>query len=396
MSTAIFWGYYNFSFVVHLELTTNKVHFTLAQEDAAEMVKMAQVESQLAEQSDMTQTPLQDSPLREALSQASPQDADATIFAIQHETSLSAMILQGIELEKEQCCLRLGYTALVWFEIQQLYMPGMASLHAEWNKMQLAAKAVVAEWAVAEAASVSASVDDVPQNARKGRKPHKCHARAKPIEEALKAVNVPLFLPGETVNYRYHKLWEHLVTLAAALEGKKDGCDWQLHILNASGCEMEGQQTMSWIWHVHHHDIDAEETAEVHCWREEGILVLEEMKHVKVFFAWEGRTWLLQAGQEDISEGEHVCCKVDQKLQLRHQEVEDISGRICELDLLWEEEGQQGETSDSDIRHSKVGVHRPWHIKHIKQVHRKDKSSKGRILSMYSTCSIAPAHETAE
>lgn len=34
-------------------------------------------------------------------------------------------------------------------------------------------------------------------------------------------------------------------------------------------------------------------------------MVLEEMKCVKAFFAWEGRTWLEWAAREDISEGEH-------------------------------------------------------------------------------------------
>ncbi len=33
-------------------------------------------------------------------------------------------------------------------------------------------------------------------------------------------------------------------------------------------------------------------------------MVLEEMKHVKAFFAWEARTWLERAAREDILEGE--------------------------------------------------------------------------------------------
>ncbi len=44
--------------------------------------------------------------------------------------------------------------------------------------------------------------------------------------------------------------------------------------------------------------------ARAHCWREEAILVLEEMKHVKTLFVWEGRMWLLWAAREDVSEGE--------------------------------------------------------------------------------------------
>ncbi len=77
---------------------------------------------------------------------------------------------------------------------------------------------------------------------------------------------------------RYRKLWEHLVTLAAALDGGKDGWDRQLRVLNAADVrpldeslqgETEGRRTMSWIWRVHHHDTDAEETAEGECLLEE-------------------------------------------------------------------------------------------------------------------------------
>ncbi len=46
--------------------------------------------------------------------------------------------------------------------------------------------------------------------------------------------------------------------------------------------------------------------ARAHRWREEAILVLEEMKCVKAFFAWEGRTWLLRAARQDVSEGERA------------------------------------------------------------------------------------------
>ncbi|KAK0236277.1 hypothetical protein EDD85DRAFT_954134 [Armillaria nabsnona] len=150
------------------------------------MAKLAAAESQPAEQSESIQTPLRDS----------PQDADAAIFAIQHETGPSAMILQGVELENDQHHLRLAYTALgmhstdrerlrvqeglnrmrqrldVWFEIQQLYMPEVLSLCTEWNKTQLAAKAAAAQLAVTEAASIVANVDEEPQNSRKGQKPH--------------------------------------------------------------------------------------------------------------------------------------------------------------------------------------------------------------------------------
>ncbi len=59
----------DYSSIRDLELTTNKVRLTLAQEEAAEMAKMAVAESQQAES---TQTPQQES----------AQDADTAIFAI--------------------------------------------------------------------------------------------------------------------------------------------------------------------------------------------------------------------------------------------------------------------------------------------------------------------------
>ncbi|KAK0227419.1 hypothetical protein EDD85DRAFT_958034 [Armillaria nabsnona] len=304
----LIFGDNDFSFVLHSELTTNKVCLTLTQEEAAEMAKVVAAESQPVEQSELTQTPPWDS----------PQDADAAIFVIQHETGPSAMILQGVKLENDQCRLRLAYTALgmhltdrkqsrvqeglnwmhwhldIWFEIQQLYMLGVASLCTEWNKTQLAAKVVAAQLAAAAAASIAANVDEEPQNSRKGQKPHKHRAQAKLIEEALEVVDIPLFLPSNTFNciqtnrkladfefclheaetyeclmtlcrlliYRSHiykfkdlhitgqlmsmrarstiksiinnidkaadrycKLRDHLVTLAAALDGGKDGWD---------------------------------------------------------------------------------------------------------------------------------------------------------------------------
>ncbi len=88
----LIFGDNNFSFVLHSELMMNKVCLTLAQEEAAEMAKVAAAESQPVEQSESTQT----------LPQDSPQDADAAIFTIQHETGPSAMILQGVELENDQ------------------------------------------------------------------------------------------------------------------------------------------------------------------------------------------------------------------------------------------------------------------------------------------------------
>ncbi|PBK80813.1 hypothetical protein ARMGADRAFT_1039737 [Armillaria gallica] len=274
------------------KLTTNK-------EEAVEMAKMAAAE--LVEQSESTQT----SP------QKSVQDPEAVIFAIQHETGSSAMILQGVELENDQRRLKLAYTALgmhstdhewarvqeglnqmhwhldAWFEIQQLYMPGV-----------LAAKVVAAEQAAAEAAIEASNVDEPPRNMRKGQKPRKCRAQAKPIKEALEAVDVPLFLPSNTVS--------HILT-------NRKLADFKFRLREAEAYEC--LTTLRWLLiyrsHIYKfkdiHITDAEETAEalriewcktrarVHRWREEAILVLEEMKRVKAFFAWEGQTWLVQA-----------------------------------------------------------------------------------------------------
>lgn len=86
-----------------------------------------------------------------------------------------------------------------WFEIQQLYMPGVAGLCTNWNKEQLAAKARL-KLAAAKAAAEVQNDDMEPQRKKKGRKPRKHHAHTKPIEEALKAVDIPLFLPSSTIN----------------------------------------------------------------------------------------------------------------------------------------------------------------------------------------------------
>ncbi|KAK0458719.1 uncharacterized protein EV420DRAFT_1642445 [Desarmillaria tabescens] len=406
------------------QLTTNKVRLTLAQEEAAELARITAAQVQQAEQS---QPPTQ-----------TLQDADAAIFAVAHEIGPSTMIYQGVELENDQRRLKLAYTALgahstdrerarvqegmnrirrrldVWFEIQQLYMPEVAALRTDWNKAQLAAKAR-AELVAAEAAVAASDVaEDPKKKTSKKRKPRKRRARVKPMEEALEAVNIPLFLPSSTISRiqsnkklldfefrlreaevyeclmtlhrlliyqshiykfkdrhvtgqlmstrarstiksvidnideaenRYRKLREHLVVLAGALDGAKDGWDRQLRVLDAMDVrpldeslpgETEGRRTMSWIWRVHRHETDVEETVEAlriewcktqaraHRWREEVILVLEEMKRVKAFFAWEGQKWLLRAAREDISEGEcaYALCQADIRARMRQHCIE--------------------------------------------------------------------------
>ncbi len=73
-------------------------------------------------------------------------------------------------MDREQARVQEGLNRMrrrldAWFEIQQLYMPGVVILHTEWNKEQLAA---AAEQAATEAAVLTSMVDEQPQTARKG------------------------------------------------------------------------------------------------------------------------------------------------------------------------------------------------------------------------------------
>ncbi|KAK0440544.1 hypothetical protein EV421DRAFT_1737210 [Armillaria borealis] len=320
-------------------------------------------------------------------------DSGVDIFAVRHEVSPSTMILQGVELESDQQRLKLAHAALgahstdrdrakvteglnrlrrhmdAWFEVQQVYMPGVVVWHAEWNKAQLLARS--------EAEALRAEAEaEAPQAAGRGRRKKARRSKQQPkvsLEEALDAMQLPLFLPSaclvrlpqnaklmdfefrlrEAEAYecltmmrrlliyrshlykfkdkhvtgqmmtttRYRKLRNDLVVLADTIEGGKLGWDRQLRELNATDVrpleevlpgEMEGRWAMSWIWRIHHHETDAEETAEAlriewcktrawaHRWREEVILLEEEMKRVKAFFAWEGRTWLARAHCIDL------------------------------------------------------------------------------------------------
>ncbi|PBK62569.1 hypothetical protein ARMSODRAFT_1024770 [Armillaria solidipes] len=386
------------------ELTTNKVRLMLAKEEAAEMAKIATRTTEANENQSTTAKTSQ------GIEHAASDDDDTVagvddIIRIRHEIRPSTMILQGVDLESDQLRLKQAYSALgahstdqerakvmeslnrvrrrleAWVEVQQVYMPAVVVLRAEWNKNHLAAKAAAAAEQVAAVG---------------GRKPwkKKCRARSVPLEEALEAIDLPLFLPSTTIGRipcsnklldyefqlreaeayeclatlrrlliyrshiykfkdknitgqamstraratiktvivnidaaaaRYRSLWANLGVLASAIAGGKPRWDHQLHVLEPADVralediapgETEGRHAMTWIWRVQRHETDAEETAEAlriewcktraraHRWQEEVILVLEEMKRVKAFFAWEARTWLERAAREDVLEGE--------------------------------------------------------------------------------------------
>ncbi|KAK0457575.1 uncharacterized protein EV420DRAFT_1643914 [Desarmillaria tabescens] len=393
------------------QLTTNKVRLTLAKEEAAEMAKIVAREAKSKETrgapaksgntraenthhgDDTTNMHEDESAMAEDAT-----DKDDEIFRVRHEIGPSTMILQGVELESDQLRLKHAYAGLgphsmdqerakvteglnrvrrrleAWFEVQQVYMPAVVVLRAEWTKNQLATKAAAAE----ERAATGG-----------GRKPRKKH---RPVpsrwRKLLRPSTFPCFfrelqsavfpamanfwtmssdcdrnITGQAMNTRaiatiksvvanidaaaarYRTLWADLGTLASAINGGKAGWDRQLRILEPGDVralediapgQTEGRRAMTWIWRVHRHETDAEETAEAlriewcktraraHRWREEVVLVLEEMKHVKAFFAWEARTWLERDTREDISEGEcaYALRQADMRVRMREHCIE--------------------------------------------------------------------------
>ena len=70
----------------------NNVHPMLTREEAAKMAKMAAAQCHPPEHSET-----------KSLSSGTQPNPDGDIFTIQHEMSPSAMILQGVELENDQC-----------------------------------------------------------------------------------------------------------------------------------------------------------------------------------------------------------------------------------------------------------------------------------------------------
>ncbi len=212
-------------------------------------------------------------------------------------------------------------------------MPRVTVLRADWNRAQLIAKAE------AEAAQAAADEAATTKSGKKKGRQQGCRVKVS-IEEALDAVDLPLFLPSSVTGHfrqnkklmdfefrlheaesyeclmtlrrqlifrshiykfkdqnvtgqlmstrarstissviknideaaaRYRKLQADLVVLAMALGDVKAGWDRQLRVLNAADVrpldetmpgETEGRRAMSWIWRVHCHDTDAEETAE--------------------------------------------------------------------------------------------------------------------------------------
>ncbi len=86
-----------------------------------------------------------------------------------------------------------------WFDVQQVYMPGIAVWRADWNKVQLLARseaeALVAAQADAEAAESGG------WGRRKKLQQSKHHLKVS-LEEALDAVAMPLFLPSACLGCR--------------------------------------------------------------------------------------------------------------------------------------------------------------------------------------------------
>lgn len=223
-----------------------------------------------------------------------------------------------------------------WFEVQQVYMPGVVVWHAEWNKGQLLARS---EAEVSQAEAEAQPAQAAGRGRQKKARPSKRRLKVS-LEEALDAVQLPLFLPSACLGHlhqnpslmdfefrlreaeayeclttmrqlliyrshlykfkdkhvtgqmmsmqarstvssvinnideattRYHKLHDNLMVLAGAIEGGRSGWDRQLRELSTTDVrpleetlpgETEGHRAMSWIWRVHRHETDAEETAE--------------------------------------------------------------------------------------------------------------------------------------
>ncbi|SJL11239.1 uncharacterized protein ARMOST_14642 [Armillaria ostoyae] len=334
------------------QLTTSKVHLTLAQEEATEMAKIAARE--IEQDEDFAEEDSED------------------IFVVCHEVGPSTMILQGVELESDQRRLRLAHAALgthstdhdwakvteglnrlrrcmdSWFEIQQkqsempkqedprdagdgrrldempLFLPS-----ACLGRLRQKQKLMDFEFRLREAEAYECLMTMCQLLIYRSHlyKFKDKHVTGQMMSTRARSTVSNVVHNIEEAVTRYRKLRGNLVLLAGAIDGGKPGWDRQLRELSMMDVrpledvlpgETEGQCSMSWIWRVHRHDTDAEETTEAlriewcktraraHRWHEEVILLEEEMKRVKAFFAYEGRTWLVCAAREDISEGEHA------------------------------------------------------------------------------------------
>ncbi|KAK0435013.1 hypothetical protein EV421DRAFT_1740461 [Armillaria borealis] len=342
------------------------VCLTLAEEEAAELSKIIAHE---AEQGETAVEGGLEVMVDIEMVQANPQqDRDDDIFLVRHEVGPSSMILQGVELESDQRRLKLAHAALgphsmdrecakvteglnwlqrrlnVWFEIQQVYMPCITALWAEWNRAQLIAKAE-AEAAQA-AADEAATTKSGKKKGRRSMISHFCQNKKlmdfefwlceaesyeclmmlrrqlifrshiykfkdQNVTSQLMSTRVRSTISSVMKNIdeaatRYRKLWADLVVLAVALGNAKAGWDQQLWVLNAADVRPLDETMLG-------ETEDAEETAEAlriewckthacaHCWHKEVILVEEEMTRVKAFFACEARTWMSQVERGDIS-----------------------------------------------------------------------------------------------
>ncbi len=121
---------------------------------------------------------------------------DNTVNSRQH-LKLAHAALGAHSMDRDQAKVTEGLSRLrrhmdTWFEVQQVYMPGVVVWHAEWNKGQLLARSEV-EVSQAEAEAQPAQV------AGRGRWKKARRSKWRPkvsLEEALDTVQLPLFLPS--------------------------------------------------------------------------------------------------------------------------------------------------------------------------------------------------------
>ncbi|KAK0430440.1 hypothetical protein EV421DRAFT_1893559 [Armillaria borealis] len=311
------------------QLTTSKVRLTLAQEEATEIAKITACEIQQCEEG---------APQNDGVAESMANDDSEDIFAVPlgpHSTDHDrARVTEGLN--------RLRRHMDTWFEVQQVYMPGVSleeALDAVTMPLFLPSaclgrrhqnqKLMDFEFRLQEAEAYKCLTT---MRRLLIYRSHLYKFKDKHVTGQMMSTRARSTVSNVLNNIdkaatRYRTLCDHLVLLAGAIEGGKLGWDRQLRVLSSTDVwpledilpgETEGWRAMSWIWHVHRHETDAEETAEAlriewcktraraHRWHEETILLEEEMKRVKAFFAWEGRTWLACAAREDISDGERA------------------------------------------------------------------------------------------
>ncbi|PBK84914.1 hypothetical protein ARMGADRAFT_942823 [Armillaria gallica] len=296
-----------------LELTMSKVRLTLAQEEATEIAKITAREIQEREEG---------AAQNNNVAESTAKDDSEDIFAVCHKVGPSLMILQGVELEFTEGLNRLRWHMDTWFEVQQVYMQGVAIKHGLKVSLEEALDAVTMLLFLP-----SACLEHRCQNQKLmdfefrlwEAEAYEClmtmrrlliyrshlykfkdkHVTRQMMSTRARSTVSNVLSNIDEATTRYRTLRSHLVVLAGAIEGGKPDWDRQLQELSSSDVqplkdvlpgETEGQRAMSWIWCVHRHETDAKETAEAlriewcktraraHCWHKETILLEEEMK----------------------------------------------------------------------------------------------------------------------